>query len=242
MNDIIKINKIQKIRRNITLENTLCLFVVLCPILDMVSFLFRNFFKTNLSPSTIIRPIIPTVLFIILFFKENNKGKKIIVVSIYLVYSIIHLGLFQKLHNESSYGSIINETQYIINYSLMIINLYLFKNIIQDKAKLQKTVFFSLAVYVISLFFSIVTKTSSSTYIEGIGYKGYFESGNSLCTVLILEICVVLANLSKKDIKQIMLIAFAGLYLMFFSGMRTGLFGFCLIIGGGMIREIIHNI
>ena len=180
------------IKKKLTLENLMCIFICSCPILDIISFLFRNFFDTSFSPTTILRPIIPSTMFIILFFKEKNKKQKIIFALIYAIYTLIHLKLFQRLHNDSSYGNIINELQYIVNYSLMIINLYSFYTVIKDKEKIRKSVIISLTIYVVTLFISIATKTSSSTYLEGIGYKGYFESGNSLCTVLILSICIIL--------------------------------------------------
>ena len=164
-------------KKKITLENLICLFILLCPILDIVSFLFRNYFNVTFSPSTLLRPIIPIICFIILFFKEKNKKQKIIISFIYLIYSIIHLIIFQKLHNGSSYGNIKNEFQYIINYSFLIINLYLFFKLIKDKQKINKIIFIILIIYIFSLFFSIITKTSTTTYLEGIGYKGYFHMG-----------------------------------------------------------------
>jgi hypothetical protein len=233
---------LNNIKKKLTLENLMCLFVCICPILDIISFLFRNYFKTSFSPTTILRPIIPVIVFIILFFKEKNKKPKIIIAIIYFIYSIIHLWIFQKLHNESSYGNIKNEIQYIINYSLMIINLYLFYVVIKDRAKLQKSVFISLTIYIVSLFFSIITNTSSSTYLEGIGYKGYFESGNSLCTVLLLSVCILIGNINKGDWKKIILIIFTGIYLILFSGMRTGLFGFSLIIAIFILSKFFINI
>ena len=42
-------------KKNLTLENIACLFIILCPILDIVSFVFRNVYGTNYSPSTFIR-------------------------------------------------------------------------------------------------------------------------------------------------------------------------------------------
>ena len=221
---------IEKIKEKITLENLMCLFILISPLLDILSFLFRNYFETSFSPSTIIRPIIPIICFIILFFKEKNKKQKIMVILIYGIYSLIHMFLFQKLHNQSSYGNLQNEMQYIINYSFMIINLYLFYKIIKNKNKIEKTIFITLLIYIVTLFISIITKTSSSTYLEGIGYKGYFESGNSLCTVLILDLCIILGNTNLKEIKKILLIILTGIYLCVFSGMRTGLFGFSLIL------------
>lgn len=233
---------IETIKKKIRLENLMCLFIIICPILDIMSFLFRNIFNTIFSPSTVLRPTIPCICFIILFFKEKNKKQKIIIALIYAIYSAIHLVLFQKLHNGSSYGNLLNELQYIINYSFMIINLYLFYKIIEDNNKLQKSIFISLTIYVVSLFISILTKTSSPTYIEGIGYKGYFESGNSLCTVLVLSICIILSSIKIKEWKKIILIVLAGLYLCAFSGMRTGLLGFGLILAIYILAKIFFGI
>ena len=50
-----------KLKKIFTIENLLCFFIVICPILDVSSFLFRNYFDTNFSISTFIRPIIPII-------------------------------------------------------------------------------------------------------------------------------------------------------------------------------------
>ena len=227
----------KKLKELCNLENLMFLYIIICPILDIISFVFRNHFNTTFSPSTVIRPIIPFICFTVLFFKENEKHKKIGIICVYLIYSIIHLYFFQKLHNESSYGNIKNEAQYIINYSLMIVNLYLFYKLVTDKVKIKKAVYISLIIYVISLYFAILTNTSSPTYIEGIGYKGYFESGNSLCTVLILSLCIILSDFNFKQWGKIALIVFTGIYLVVFSEMRTGLFGFSIIIAVWIIAK-----
>ena len=231
-----------KIKKKLTLENLMCLFVIFCPLLDIISFLFRNYFDTSISPTTLLRPLIPCIVFVILFFKDKNKGKKILAGLAYLIYSAIHLIIFQKLHNGSSYGNITNEMQYLINYGMMIMNLYLFFTVIKDKGKLQKSVLISVAIYIVSLYFSIITKTSSHTYLEEIGYKGYFESGNSLCTVLLLGLCIIFGDFKLKDWKKLILIILTGIYLTMLSGMRTGLFGFALIVATFILGKFIINI
>ena len=50
--------KIKELTKRNNIENILCAFIIICPILDIMSFLFRNKFNTNYSPSTFIRPII----------------------------------------------------------------------------------------------------------------------------------------------------------------------------------------
>ena len=227
-------------------QKWLSMFVIICPILDIISFLFRNKFKTNISPSTFLRPLIPVIILIYYFFKENNKNRIIGIGLIYLLYSCIHLFLFNKVRTELSYGGIINELQYLINYGFMIITLYVFVHTFKNKDTniLNKSVVISLSIYIISILISIVTKTSSTTYLEGIGYKGWFESGNSLCTVLLLGLFYILSNtkLKKLDISKIILIMLIGIYLMFLSGMRTGLFGFILVISLYIISNFIEAV
>ena len=121
-------------------------------------------------------------------------------------------------------------------------NLYLFFTVIKDKGKIQKSVLIAVSIYVGSLFFSIITKTSSSTYLEKIGYKGYFESGNSLCTVLLLGLCIILEDFEMKDWKKLILIIFMGIYLTMLSGMRTGLFGLGLVMAVFILGKFFINI
>ena len=65
----------EKLKKSITIENALCFFIILCPILDMASFLFRNALGTSLSPSTFIRPIISIIVAIVIFIKCKFKRK-----------------------------------------------------------------------------------------------------------------------------------------------------------------------
>ena len=111
--------------KNINLENILCLFIILCPILDIVSFGYRNIFNKSLSPSTVIRPLIPVIVMIYLFFKKDKKFKIYSFIGglIYFVYAVLHLLVFKTAVTGSSYSTIIHEAQYLINYSFMILNL-----------------------------------------------------------------------------------------------------------------------
>ena len=237
-----------KIKGKINTENILCAFIILCPILDIVSFLWRNCFNTSISPSTIIRPIIPICIAIYLFFKEGKKFKKWVIIGaiIYLIYGIIHLVIFQNLHTLSSYSNIMHEAQYIVNYTFMILVLGIFLYVFKDKdvKNLNKSIIISAGIYIISIFIAILTKTSSSTYIEGIGYKGWFESGNSISTILILSMFICLMNLKDKRLRKIIIpiIILVGIYLTTLIGTRVGLYGFILVLVIYAFVEILYNI
>lgn len=242
MGDFKKKLKIEKIE----LEAILCIFIMSCPILDIVSFVFRNVFNTNISPSTIIRPVIPITVIIYIFFKNKFKLKTVIVGFIYLIYGVIHLVIFNQVKNESSYSTLIHEAQYIINYSFMILNLFIYLYAFSNKntQKLKKSVFVSIITYVLSIYVAILTGTSSSTYIEGLGYKGWFESGNSISAILILSMFMILGYVKDKEYRKVAtaLIVLMGIFLTTLIGTRVGLYGFILVLGLYIIIEIIFGL
>ena len=238
----------EKIKKVINLENVLCIFLIICPILDMASFIFRNNFNVNFSPSTFIRPIIPIILAIIIFFKENKKFKlyMFFVGLIYLIYGIVHLFVFETLKTGSSYSNIIHEAQYLVNYTFMILNLFIFIYVFKDKNldKIKKSIAIMSLIYILSIFIAIFTKTSSSTYIEGMGYKGWFESGNSIGSILILTMFIYLSLLKDKKFRFVIIptVILVGIYLSLLLGTRVGLFGFILVLMCYIFVEILYKI
>ena len=236
----------KKIKETVNTENILCLFIVLCPILDIVSFIFRNTFHTNFSPSTFLRPFIPAVMMIYLFFKKDRSFKitALITGGIYFLYGILHLYVIRQELTGSSYSTVWHEAQYIINYSFMILNLCLYLYIFRDSnntENLAKSVLIANILYIISIYLAIVTKTSSSTYIEGMGYKGWFESGNSLGSILLLSLFIIMNYVKDKKYRKIVIpiILLEGFFLSVLLGTRVGLLGFIIVVVTYMIVEII---
>ncbi len=235
-------------KHKIKLENIMCVFIILCPILDIASFVFRNTFNTKISPSTIIRPIIPAIAILFLFIKKDRKFKKnmIIVGTIYAVYAAIHIYLFSKIKTGMSFGSETHELQYIINYTFMIINLIVFTTVFKDEnvEKIKQSILISTGIYIGSIYIAILTKTSSHTYIEGMGYKGWFESGNSISSILLLTMFIYLPYVKDKKYRKfiIPIIILLGAFLSMLIGTRAGLFGFILVIALYMGIEVLFNI
>ena len=227
----------KKVKEKLNIENLLTVFIILCPILDIASFIFRNIFNTKISPSTIIRPILPIIAFIYYFIKADKKYKlKLFGISaIYGIYAIIHLILFTTVKSECSYSNISHELQYLVNYTFMIIILYVFIKTFKEKLsteKLEKATVISVGIYLLSIILSIITNTMSSTYIEGMGIKGWFESGNSISATLILSMYILLMNKNKKYRKIIIPeLILMGIFLTMLIGTRVGLYGFILTIG-----------
>ncbi len=216
------------------MEYLLYVFLLVSPFLDAFSFLFREWFPdVSLSPSTFLRPIIPLVLSVYLFFKDPKTRKHFLLLGgIVLLYGIFHLTLFDYYRTQSAYGTVFHEAQYILNYSYMLFLIYIvYYYVRQGRLKsIVKYVGFCLLGYLVLLYFSILTGTSSSTYIDGIGYKGYFASGNALGSIFLLGLLLILPE-CKREKKWWILTILAGFYLMFLLGTRTGMIGFPLVLG-----------
>lgn len=131
----------------------------------------------------------------------------------------------------------------------MILNLYIFKYVFdkQNGKKLRNSLLISLAIYIISIYISIITKTSSTTYIEGIGYKGWIESGNSVSSILVLGTFIIMSfilNIKNKIAKVLTfcILMLIGVYLVTLIGTRVGLIGFVLAILCFIISQIFERI
>lgn len=222
--------------KDFKIEYLLYLFVIISPFLDVLSFLFREWFPNALiSPSTIIRPLIPLILLVYVFFKDKDVRKKLLILGIiYVIYGGIHLYLYNNIITGISYGGLFSEAQYVINYTYMIFVLFLYLYFYKKSGLpyLKKFLFITLSCYIGLIYIAILTGTSYTTYLEGMGYRGWFLSGNAIGTILIILLIVLFNDLvkSKKVIKYIILIL-TGIYLVFLLGTRTGLFGVFLCIG-----------
>lgn len=237
--------KMKKINTKDLTENLLVIFVILCPVFDILSFVFRNNFNTNISPSTILRPIIPLIAIIDIFIKSRHKLRMFVVAVVYGIYALVHLLVFNTANTGFSYSNVVHEMQYVMNYTFMIIILfvyaYMFKG--KEKDKLERAVISSVSIYIASILLAILTNTSSSTYIEGTGIKGWFESGNSISAVLTLSIFVLLSN-KDKSYRKIIIgeVIILGIFLCMLIGTRVGLIGFVVTLIAFVAAEIIEKI
>ena len=147
--------------KNKIIQSILYLYIILCPILDCTSFIFRNALNTSISPSTIIRPLFVIITCLYIFVKDKKQRKIFILAGItYGIYALAHLYIFTIVKNNSSYSGIMHELQYLVNYTFMVLNLYVYIYTFaksENSDKLYKCVLLSISIYTISLYVSIIT-------------------------------------------------------------------------------------
>ena len=258
----------KKTKNEFYIEYLICLFIIINPILDIISFLVRNKYYDNPgitnSITSIIRPIIPALLSIFIFIKSSSESKRrlLLLAFVYVLYAVEHMLLCFDNFKEWSYGTPRQELSFILNYTFFIVTLVVLKSVIGVDSKLKikrpktditnknicNSVIIALAIYIISIFVSIFTKTSSYTYPEAdIGFKGWIESGNCLSIFLILGFGILLSqiNIPKKkseallQIIYVLLAIITAIYMIFLMGTRAGLYGAFLVIAIWAILKLV---
>lgn len=210
--------------------NLMCLYILLNPIFDL---LVSNFSNGTNSISTIIRPLIPGIIFMWILIKEREYRKKAYyIIPIYILYFIGHLLIYKDSLTTLSYGSLFEEAKYIINYSyaiiLLVVTQYVFKDDIQ---KLIKYILISASIYLSSIYIAILTNTSNSSYLEVESYKGWFNTAGLVSGIIIISLFILLVNMNKKyKIFNLIFLGLAGYYSLFLVGTRTAFIGIILLI------------
>ena len=76
------------------------------------------------------------------------------------------------------------------------------------------------------------------------GYKGWFESGNSVGAILLLTMFIYISFIKDKKYRKIVIpvIVLVGIFLMFFIGTRVGLLGFILVLSLYIIVEVFYSL
>lgn len=128
----------------------------------------------------------------------------------------------------------------------MILNLFIYIYVFKDKdtRKLKNSIIIATAIYILSIFISIFSNTSSSTYIEGMGKKGWFESGNSIGSILILTMFIYLNDIREKKYRKyiIPILILVGIFLTMLLGTRVGLYGFIMVLFIYIFVEIFYTL
>ena len=160
-----------------------------------------------------------------------------------------------------SYGGIVQELQYVVNYTFLIFNLVVFyyvfinNNWRKDKEvnkeskntkvfNLRVSILIMCAIYIVSIYISILTGTSSYTYAEEqIGFKGWIESGNSLSAILCISTFLILPLIKDKKFRiyAIIVIILVGIFLVALIGTRVGLLGFFIAIAVFIALEVLFS-
>ena len=133
------------------------------------------------------------------------------------------------LEYKTHFGSrlLIDEVRIVMNYIFAIINIYIMFKLFfrRNTDKLKISIAIMTGIYILSICIPMILNISPSTYQEGIGQKGFFETGNSLSIILLLAVGLLLTTIKLKGrYIYLAITVFTSLYLLFIMGSRTGFY------------------
>ncbi len=188
----------EKIKKFLRIENitkiVLC-YVLLQPILDILSFLNIRGYIPGIS--TIVKPLFVFGIGIYIYFTDKKSRKKYTRAYIlFAILMVIHSLVLKDLMIENSV--ILHEIRFMINFAYMLVLFMVFEFLYrnnEDKDKfiknLKKTVVVTFLIYCSTVIIAVLTGTSAKTYeyadASKSGFKGWLDSGqifgHAMCIV-----------------------------------------------------------
>lgn len=202
---------------NMKKEHILLIFIIIQPILDLITSIQSIYTDINVSLSALIRGIALVVTVILLLFRNEKK------IRIYMIAFII-FSFFHLLNNylNKGFSPLLSEMYTYIRYFYFPIILMLFYKVYQDNFFDRKIITWIGAFYFGISFLAFITGTSFVSYMgdDKIGWNGWFysanERGNTYSILLPLLIPFFIKN------KNYILLIFLAIFVMLLLGTKVG--------------------
>lgn len=157
-------------------------------------------------------------------------------------YVFVHSMIFLGYKTHFGDRVLLDEIRIVMNYIFAIINLYIIFKLFfrRNTDKLKISIAIMTGIYILSIFIPIIFNIAPNTYQEGIGQKGFFETGNSLSIILLLSVGLLLTTIKLKGRYIYLIITIlTSLYLLFIMGSRTGFYRSNITYGSIYISKYI---
>lgn len=236
----------EQINKKITLPNIIKLFIILQPIIDIITCLCIEYGKLSITFGVIIRTIFMAFCAILGIIKADKKYK--IGMSIYYgILAVYMIGFLANSFIENGTNLILTQIKGLVkNFYLPIILVALipiFKHYKIHISKKELTI--TLMIYVVTIFTSSITGIAMPTYKGGdkAGTVGLFYSANEIGAILCLLSPFFITKLIEQKItihnySCILLLSYAILEL----GTKVPYFGFIILLVSMIVTCLLHAI
>lgn len=215
------------------------IFILLQPILDLITGLCVNLLDFNITIGIIIRILFLALIMYVTTFVFKKKLSLWIYISI-IFYSILYLiGIF--IYKDGSYFTEIQGLVKAFYFPILLISLYEIRNEIKVS---NLTLVITLFTYLMCIFIPSLLNIGFKTYqIAKIGTLGFYNSANEISGIISLLtpiMFILILGKSKYLIKGLMLLVYLIVILM--MGTKTPLLSLCITLGSIFIYYMYHCI
>ncbi len=187
------------IKRNLNI--IIAIFIIMQPILDLLTGLCLHLLDINITIGIIIRMVfLAFICFVILFiFKKKNILIPYFIIGLYCIFYLIGILLYKD-------GGLFQEVQGLIKvyyFPILFISLYSLRNEIRIS---KLTLFTTLFLYLILIFVPLVLGIGYKSYeITKAGTLGFFNSANEISGIIsiLTPIMFIILSSSKNIIPKI---------------------------------------
>jgi len=192
----------QCIKKNINI--IVALFILIQPILDLLTGLCLHLLKINLTIGIIVRILfLIFICFIVLFtFKKKNILVPYFIIGLYFIFYLLGIILFK----ETGFYSELQGLLKVFYFPILLISLYSIKDEIRIS---EMTLFTTLLIYLILIFIPLLLGIGYKTYeITKAGTLGFFNSANEISGIisLLTPIMFIIIKESNKLFSKITVI------------------------------------
>ena len=206
------------------------IFLLLLPVVDLITALSSRLFPTPLSLGVIVKTIFLMMMVLYVIFKSTSKYKKISI--IYMLMIIIYIFIYILTKIKYLYiNQLIEECMYIFKmfYLPLLFTSFIcyFDDKKFDKNKLIKVFIINFITYIIFLLLPLLTNTGFSTYGYGLpGTIGWFYSPNEVAIILILLFPFIYKKLKNNVLYFIIILI--SIFTIATIGTKVSMFGLIL--------------
>lgn len=225
------------IKKNINV--IVAIFLLLSPILDLLTGLCIHTFKINFTIGIIIRVIflISICLITIFTFKKKKIIIPYLIIGLYMIFYLIG----NIIYKDSSITKEIQELVKVFYFPILLISFYSIK----DEIRISKmTLFTTLFLYLIFIFVPTILGIGYETYeITKAGTLGFFNSANEVSGIIsiLTPIMFIVLKESKNIIPKIILIIIY-LVVILMMGTKTPLLALLITITISLIYFWINSV
>ena len=212
------------------------LFLLLSPVLDALTAIFKKSFDLPFSIGTIIRGLF--FLLVLVWLIKNYKNKKILMIFLLYVFLAVlyYFGLYK--------NNLLNEVSNIFYIFYLPILMMFFSKYNNDKINdklILKIYLIYLSLIIIPYIFGVGYNLSES-YVNKQGYFGLFYGGNELSATLLILGIIALNYVNKSNNYLLKIITYAELFIcIFLIGTKTLYIGTFITLLYFLIKHIKYS-
>lgn len=212
--------------------NILYLFILLQPIIDIITSLMTKFLDFRITLGLVVRGLlfVFSIIYILFISKSKYKKASTIYLSILLVFALLYFVTKPSMFVSKTF--IISEIIYMFKYFYTLVMLLSLFNIFDDFKPNNRRIFkllqIELFIYCFTIVLANVTGTAFATYSYGAGNSGWFYAGNEIGIIIALLFPLVFLLINKAQTFYILLYVIPIILAIQIIGTKTSMLGLIL--------------